>query len=173
MKALIAMPLLIGSMTHLVLGAEPGAPLPARPCDIVVSVSQRVIPRIDYREPAPLEEVLDFIRSTYDIEIDPPRPTTFSFVYRLSDASLKRQVTLVGKNIAMIEAIKQAIGDLPVVLTFEPGRLIFSEVSVPSGAQNARDQEAEQAGTGQPATRPGSKSKGSDKPQPESEGRSR
>ena len=32
---------------------------------------------------------------------------------------------------------------------------------------------AEQAGTGQPATRPESKSEGSDKPQPESEGRSR
>lgn len=32
---------------------------------------------------------------------------------------------------------------------------------------------AEQAGTGQPATRPESKSEGSDKPQPEAEGRSR
>jgi hypothetical protein len=32
---------------------------------------------------------------------------------------------------------------------------------------------AEQAGTGQPATRPESKTEGSDKPQPESEGRSR
>jgi hypothetical protein len=34
-------------------------------------------------------------------------------------------------------------------------------------------QEAEQGGTGQPATRPELKSEGSDKPQPESEGRSR
>jgi len=33
--------------------------------------------------------------------------------------------------------------------------------------------QAEQAGTGQPATRPESKSKGSDKPQPDAEGRSR
>ncbi len=33
--------------------------------------------------------------------------------------------------------------------------------------------ETEQGGTGQPATRPESKSEGSDKPQPESEGRSR
>ena len=32
---------------------------------------------------------------------------------------------------------------------------------------------SEQAGTGQPATRPESKSEGSDKPQPEAEGRSR
>jgi len=34
-------------------------------------------------------------------------------------------------------------------------------------------EEAEQGGTGQPATRPESKSEGSDKPQPEAEGRSR
>jgi hypothetical protein len=34
-------------------------------------------------------------------------------------------------------------------------------------------EQAEQAGTGQPATRPESKSEGSDKPQPEAEGRSR
>jgi hypothetical protein len=34
-------------------------------------------------------------------------------------------------------------------------------------------QQAEQAGTGQPATRPESKSEGGDKPQPEAEGRSR
>jgi hypothetical protein len=36
-----------------------------------------------------------------------------------------------------------------------------------------RKEEAEQAGTGHPATRPESKSEGSDKPQPEAEGRSR
>jgi len=36
-----------------------------------------------------------------------------------------------------------------------------------------RKEDAEQAGTGQPATRSQSKSEGSDKPQPESEGRSR
>jgi hypothetical protein len=39
--------------------------------------------------------------------------------------------------------------------------------------QVAVDKNAEQDGTGQPATRPESKSEGSDKPQPESEGRSR
>ena len=36
-----------------------------------------------------------------------------------------------------------------------------------------RKSKAQQDGTGQPATRPGSKSEGSDKPQPEAEGRSR
>jgi hypothetical protein len=37
----------------------------------------------------------------------------------------------------------------------------------------AEKTQAEQAGTGQPATRSQSKSEGSDKPQPEAEGRSR
>lgn len=40
-------------------------------------------------------------------------------------------------------------------------------------ASGERQHEAEQVGTGQPATRPESKSEGSDKPQPKSEGRSR
>jgi hypothetical protein len=39
--------------------------------------------------------------------------------------------------------------------------------------RSLNSKEAEQAGTGQPATRSESKSEGSDKPQPESEGRSR
>jgi len=48
-----------------------------------------------------------------------------------------------------------------------PNRTASESMNAPSG------KEAEQAGTGQPATRPESKSEGSDKPQPESEGRSR
>jgi hypothetical protein len=40
-------------------------------------------------------------------------------------------------------------------------------------AMNAAKTSAEQAGTGQPATRPELKSEGSDKPQPDAEGRSR
>ncbi len=39
--------------------------------------------------------------------------------------------------------------------------------------EKTAEPKAEQSGTGQPATRPESKSEGSDKPQPESEGRSR
>jgi hypothetical protein len=42
-----------------------------------------------------------------------------------------------------------------------------------SGRKVHTQLEAEQTGTGQPATRPESKSEGSDNPQPESEGRSR
>ena len=43
----------------------------------------------------------------------------------------------------------------------------------PDGMIPAKKPKAEQAGTGQPATRPQSKSEGSQKPQPEAEGRSR
>jgi hypothetical protein len=41
------------------------------------------------------------------------------------------------------------------------------------GVDSTANKVAEQAGTGQPATRPESKSEGSDKPQPDAEGRSR
>jgi hypothetical protein len=42
-----------------------------------------------------------------------------------------------------------------------------------NAGQRKGTRESEQAGTGQPDTRPESKSEGSDKPQPDSEGRSR
>jgi hypothetical protein len=50
------------------------------------------------------------------------------------------------------------------------GTDIFPLILTPSGLRMIQ---AEQAGAGQPATRPESTSEGSDKPQPESEGRSR
>lgn len=49
---------------------------------------------------------------------------------------------------------------------------IWSELQIYRGI-NLLTTNTEQPGTGQPATRPGSKSEGSDKPQPEAEGRSR
>jgi hypothetical protein len=74
---------------------------------------------------------------------------------------------------------EQAGEALTLVETFLPKKGVF-EISnhtakrqlddVISYAENKR---VEQAGTGQPATRSQSKSEGSDKPQPESEGRSR
>ena len=54
------------------------------------------------------------------------------------------------------------------------GSVYFSDVDEAITFLNQRKTKfAEQAGTGQPATRPESKSEGSDKPQPEAEGRSR
>jgi hypothetical protein len=47
------------------------------------------------------------------------------------------------------------------------------EVSYEDAAWKTRKAEGEQAGTGQPATRPESKPEGGNKPQPEAEGRSR
>jgi hypothetical protein len=53
------------------------------------------------------------------------------------------------------------------------GLIIDTDGKQIHGDIGPESQEAEQAGTGQPATRPESKSEGGDKPQPESEGRSR
>lgn len=50
---------------------------------------------------------------------------------------------------------------------------LLGHVYVNNIERHPQKQEAEQAGTGQSATRPESKSEGGDKPQPESEGRSR
>jgi hypothetical protein len=49
----------------------------------------------------------------------------------------------------------------------------FEVTPLEADEANSENREAEQGGTGQPATRPESKSEGGDKPQPESEGRSR
>jgi hypothetical protein len=56
---------------------------------------------------------------------------------------------------------------------FDEAKVFAYEGLQYSGDATATKNQAEQAGTGQPATRPESKSGGSDKPQPESEGRSR
>lgn len=57
------------------------------------------------------------------------------------------------------------------VIRDEADRIATAIVKACSGDRT--EKEAEQAGTGQPATRPELKSEGSDKPQPEAEGRSR
>jgi len=64
---------------------------------------------------------------------------------------------------------------------FEPAGILTFQVPANSPEESIQDwkiqtlriNQAEQAGTGQPATRPESKSEGSAKPQPEAEGRSR
>ena len=61
-------------------------------------------------------------------------------------------------------------GDLPEGIIITESRI---EMPVFRTQPDKSKQEAEQVGTGQPATRPESKSEGSDKPQPEAEGRSR
>ena len=70
----------------------------------------------------------------------------------------------------MIEEI--AVSSAPPVW---PGvaSLLIGLAGAVSSIRDKRDKNAEQAGTGQPATRSQSDSEGSYKPQPESEGRSR
>jgi hypothetical protein len=60
-----------------------------------------------------------------------------------------------------------------VFLGFLTIALSFFFLLIEQGRDNSNQKNAEQAGSGQPATRPESKSEGSDKPQPEAEGRSR
>jgi len=61
--------------------------------------------------------------------------------------------------------------DVPLMLKTKDGEALFEPAFAPSS--NDKKDQAEQVGTGQPATRSESKSEGGDKPQPESEGRSR
>jgi len=100
---------------------------PAQPCDIVYMVAHFIIPRIHYEKSTSLEEGLEFNKYKF-ADID-ERETTFTFEYRLSKETLHRLVTLDAKNITMLEAIKRLLGDSPVVLSFEPGKLVFTETS--------------------------------------------
>jgi len=110
---------------------------PAHPCEIVTVLAWLEIPRISIKEPTTLKETLDFIYHKYrDIEIeDPPEEWgTFVFEYRLPEATLQRHVSFEAKNIKMTKAIELAFKDIPVVLTFETGKLIFSQAPPPKEA---------------------------------------
>lgn len=84
----------------------------------------------------------------------------------------------VFSNAEIISSIAQAL-----TATLEKHKCAVSELEIVASEKHPelkklleellRSQKGEQADAGQPATRPGSKSNGSDKPQPESEGRSR
>jgi hypothetical protein len=74
------------------------------------------------------------------------------------------------KNGLLAYAIAQKT---PVVLLFPLMALMVAGGVLAAIAFLPKNPNAEQAGTGQPATRPESKSEGSQKPQPEVEGRSR
>ena len=110
----------------------------------------------------------------------------------LSEGAQNRLVDLDGKRLSREEALKRLSGNAPVLVSItgempdpfylqcsKPDSLIFL-FGLPSAEEfnlmptlRASSRYAEQDGTGQPATRPESKSDGSDNPQPEAEGRSR
>jgi predicted translin family RNA/ssDNA-binding protein len=63
--------------------------------------------------------------------------------------------------------------EFPSTENSEMIRKKIQEYAETSAVFHSLKQKSEQAGTGQPATRPESKSEGGDKPQPEAEGRPR
>jgi hypothetical protein len=80
-------------------------------------------------------------------------------------------IEIPGKRIpALVKGAKVAIKNYRVTGDEWLTGAEFDELEV---AGQKIETKAEQAGTGQPATRPESKSEGSEKPQPEAEGRSR
>ena len=70
-------------------------------------------------------------------------------------------------------AVLALVGMIRAFTLRRPYRAIPNASKLPDNVPDKLNQEAEQAGTGQPATRPESKSEGSYKLQPEAEGRSR
>ncbi len=69
------------------------------------------------------------------------------------------------ENFSSSDKIVDVTADEFTYVTKDGGRMVERRVK--------NEKEAEQAGTGQPATRPESKSEGGDKHQPQAEGRSR
>ena len=111
---------------------------PAHPCVVVTILARVEIPRISINEPTTLKQTLDFIYHKYrdNLETDglPEESFAFVFEYRLPEATLQRHVSLEAKNITMTKAIQLAFKDIPVVLTFETGKLIFSQAPPPKEA---------------------------------------
>jgi tetratricopeptide (TPR) repeat protein len=80
---------------------------------------------------------------------------------------------LVEESLRLIE-VSNALGNKKASLEIQAKALaVVEDTRLRDAIPAEQKQEAQQDGTGQPATRPESKSEGSDKPQPEAEGRSR
>jgi hypothetical protein len=118
-----------------------------------------VIPRVDFNESTPLGQCLNFL------ELIQGKPVAYSIKIdgeALGDTKLSAPVSLKAKDMKLIEILAKLADAVDANLVIERGKVSL----IPK-------KEAEQAGSGQPATRSESKSKGGDKPQPESEGPSR
>ena len=111
------------------------------------------------------EELRDaLIKTIEDLEHEPDDPTP---LYVASDCRLAliRTYYLLGE----IEHADRLLQQYSFVNRDSKGRLDLSKVPLNPPPKT----KGEEAGTGQPATRPESKPEGGDKPQPEAEGRSR
>ena len=128
-------------LAHCAFAHENALAKPAHPCVIVTILAGVEIPRISINEPTTLKQTLDFIYHKYrdNLETDglPEESFAFVFEYRLPEATLQRHVSLEAKNITMTKAIQLAFKDIPMVLTFESGKVIFSEPAAPDTAHSS------------------------------------
>jgi hypothetical protein len=115
------------------------------------------------KEPPALLDTLDFLCG---VQIDSKIYVVTVLYQRGVEV---QQATLVDGKIRL-KGENRVLGKLPEITKILQG---YFYKMLDQDAELKRKQEAEQAGTEQPATRSESKSEGSDKPQPESKGRSR
>jgi len=159
MKAPLILALAL-TLTVQVEAFDPAGPPPDKTIEWTAGyLSRVVVPRVDFNDSTPLGECLNFL------ELIQGRPAAYSVKVdgeALGDAKLNAPISMKAQDMKLIEILANLADAVDANLVIERGKVSL----IPK-------KEAEQAGTGQPATRPESKSEGSDKPQPEAEGRSR
>jgi hypothetical protein len=127
------------------------------------SLANIIIPHVEFSDDTTIQEAVDFLNMSLRAP-DPPPPKLWKIRLEVPESSAKKRISIVGKNLNLhqiLGALADEIG-AEVIVT----RQGFILRSPPKN-------DAQQAGTGPPATRPESNSEGSKKPQPEAEGRSR
>jgi hypothetical protein len=148
------------TLTVQVEAFDPASPPPDKTIEWTAGyLSRVVVPRVDFNDSTPLGQCLNFL------ELIQGRPAAYSIKVdgeALGDAKLSAPISLKAQDMKLIEILAKLADAVDANLVIERGKVSL----IPK-------KEAEQAGTGQPATRPESKSEGSDKTQPEAEGRSR
>lgn len=113
---------------NLSFADPPSPPHPSSPCDIIRTITNFTIPQIEISKPFPLKDTLEFIYSKYsDLDVDPPRKHLFVIEFRLPEEVLQSKISFEAREIKMIDAIELTFGDIPYVLSFEPGKMIFSQ----------------------------------------------
>jgi hypothetical protein len=159
MKATLILALAL-TLSAQVQAFDPVGPPPDKTIEWTAGyLSRLVIPRVDFDESTPLGECLNFL------ELIQGRPATYSIKVdgeALGEAKLSAPVSLKVREMKLIDILAKLADAVDANLVIERGKVSL----IPK-------KEVEQAGAGQPATRPESKSEGIGKPQPEAEGRSR
>ena len=164
-----------------------------KPPEFIREIVAIKIPKIDAKD-ATLSELIDFIAHRI-MELDPHKPGGISFLtsgfrdrhdgnaQAVDPRSGEKKVNYSREDVRVDEAftdiarlcqVEFHVTSVGVVVT-PTGARPFPNTKADKGEvyYTYKSNTGEQAGTGQPATRPESKSEGRDKPQPEAEGRSR